>query len=68
MSWLRRMLQREEPPHPAGVRPADTAELEAWKAEHRRLLSKADEAIQRAMAHADDVMTYSGPERRHALR
>ena len=67
MSWLDKVLHRNDPPAKAAVPPAEKQELEQWKTAHKKILGKADDAIKRAMAHADEVMLgeYTGPERRH---
>jgi hypothetical protein len=51
--------------------PPPTPELRAARAKLQQELSRADRAIQRAMAHADEVFgppAYRGPERRRAPR
>lgn len=56
MSWLRRVLSRWAPEHlPPVITPADHVDLVRATAEQIRLLTRAELAIQAAMAHADQA-------------
>jgi poly-gamma-glutamate capsule biosynthesis protein CapA/YwtB (metallophosphatase superfamily) len=56
MSWLRRMLGRWAPEDlPPAVASVDHVDLARAKVEQRRILTRADEAIHEAMAHADQA-------------
>lgn len=68
MKWFGKVLHREPPEHVSVITPQDRADLAATKATHRQLLTRADEAIRVAMAHADEVFAYRGPERRRNTR
>lgn len=50
------------------IAPEEREELEAAREKHVRLLGRADEAIKEAMAHADEVFGYRGPDRRSRPR
>ena len=71
MKWVDKMLNRHrEPPVVTHVvNAAERLELAEARREHKRLLSRADEAIKEAMGHADDIFgVYRGPERRRIPR
>jgi len=56
MSWVRRMLSRWAPEVlPPAIAPTERLDLARAKVEQRRLLTRADEAIHAAMAHADQA-------------
>lgn len=74
-SWFDRLLHRQQPAPPPALEPGDRLELEDARVRHRKLLSRADQAIQEAMQHADQVFApaapqpgYRGPERRQRPR
>ena len=67
MSWIRRVLSRWAPEDlPPAVVSADRVDLARAKVEQRRILTRADVAIQEAMAHADQV--FGRVERRRKPR
>lgn len=64
MKWLHKVLCRSDRPAPKpAVRPEEKAELEQTKRKLTSSLSRADQAIEEAMGHADAIF-YRGPERR----
>jgi hypothetical protein len=62
------MFDRRTGEQDSVLAPTDRADLEDARATHKRLLSRADVAIQQAMAHADEVFGYRGPDRRRRPR
>lgn len=67
MSWWRKGPAKPADEEEQVQAPPPTPELEAARVRLQRELSRADRAIQRAMAHADEVFappSYRGPERR----
>ena len=66
-NWVRRMLSRWTPEDlPAPIVAADRVDLARAKVDQKRIMTRADVAIQEAMAHADDV--FVNHERRRKPR
>jgi hypothetical protein len=56
MKWVRRMMGRWAPEAlPPVVTPVERLDLARARIEQVRLLTRADEAIHEAMAHADEI-------------
>lgn len=60
MGWIRRMAPARRPTKVEPV-PLTATALERTRRDLYRELSRADRAIQRAMAHADEIFVGDGP-------